>query len=1058
MQKGQVNRNPYPGLRPFRSDEEHLFFGREEQVDRMIAKLAENRFLAVIGGSGSGKSSLVNCGLRPALHRGYMTEAGTKWRMAQFRPGTNPIGAMARALAKPGMLFDEALTGVLSGEELLDSTLRLGSLGLVQAVEQADLPEGTQVLIVADQFEELFRYEAQDVGQDYASEKTAFVRLLLEAAKQDDVPIHVVLTMRSDFLGDCTQFLGLPEAINEGQYLVPRLTRAQIRAAIANPAGVRGETISPVLVTRLLNDLGDNPDQLSILQHALNRTWAYWENELERKGYLSLECYEITGGMKKALNLHAEKAFKELPDDRSRQLCRRVFKALTDSSTEGRGTRRITPLAELCKITNASIEELHPILAIFRKPSRSFLMPPDGEPLGPDSDIDISHESLMRLWKRLADWTQEEAQSARSFCDLRKKSEDYAQGKAGLWRDPELSNALAWRKRNEPTPAWSARYGGGFASAMSFLDESRDEAIREKNTMRGKKRTRVTLGVATILAVVPIAILLLLQEFSRDFELAYAANILHEDLEYLAQTQEMNKLCGREDFADSDAFFVDFAAPLWAGDESIIEDLCIGKKTEHLEPEAIPVLIDFASHVSLGDIAGVELMMEEMPGVLTIPAYHLLRRVSEMNSDDIEAERECLTEMIGGSFDAPSTSETIEESCAQLDFTHPFHVPIFNALSEAVAKDLDKENKLLLIDVDQRFLLGQYGAGIFTWNDERISHSGVSWVYDAMAETAQHQSPLDSLFGLMEPYVGGLFIILAWPIWKLIRLRQRAKGGEIAEEPSSLRRAFAALFDFGVAIVLGMLTALVMSTILQLLDIYTNGDPEAFVALAIGTLYMLSCDALKFRCHRSIGKIAFDLRPANIVGDAPGDISWGISARRNIPKIIACVASFFFSFAAIESLYHYETWVLSFLPVVIVLFGLFVIVLIYSWMRKRSFAKIDPTSERYQRRRRAWAFLYCFAMGGLFSWTAYELMSVEADYLLASFAALTCLLLTGPYIVALIRGIPLYPTTVIDADAKRAATFDVPPRYVDKMADMLGMLTSQPSEATPGLKTRPLKT
>ena len=100
-----VRTNPFPGLRPFREDEEYLFFGRENQVDAMVDKLADTHFLAVVGTSGSGKSSLVNCGLRPALRQGLMARAGTAWRMAQFRPGNDPIGAMARALAKDGVLF-----------------------------------------------------------------------------------------------------------------------------------------------------------------------------------------------------------------------------------------------------------------------------------------------------------------------------------------------------------------------------------------------------------------------------------------------------------------------------------------------------------------------------------------------------------------------------------------------------------------------------------------------------------------------------------------------------------------------------------------------------------------------------------------------------------------------------------------------------------------------------------------------------------------------------------------------------------------------------------------
>jgi hypothetical protein len=142
-------------------------------------------------------------------------------------------------------------------------------------------------------------------GQD----AIAFVKLLLGARAQAKMPIYVVLTMRSDFLGECAQFLGLAEAINDGEYLVPRLTRAEVRAAIEGPVGVAEATITQVLVTRLLNDVGDNLDQLSILQHALNRTWANWENEGKAQGPLDLTHYEAVGGMADALNRHAERAF-----------------------------------------------------------------------------------------------------------------------------------------------------------------------------------------------------------------------------------------------------------------------------------------------------------------------------------------------------------------------------------------------------------------------------------------------------------------------------------------------------------------------------------------------------------------------------------------------------------------------------------------------------------------------------------------------------------------------------------------------------------------------------
>ena len=152
--------NPFPGLRPFREEEEYLFFGRESQVDAMVNKLAATHFLAVVGTSGSGKSSLVNCGLRPALHRGLLACAGTAWRMAQFRPGSDPLRAMARALAQDGVLFRGYEAGSVTLAEIIETTLRMSKLGLIDIYEQARLGAEVNLLVVVDQFEELFRYQA----------------------------------------------------------------------------------------------------------------------------------------------------------------------------------------------------------------------------------------------------------------------------------------------------------------------------------------------------------------------------------------------------------------------------------------------------------------------------------------------------------------------------------------------------------------------------------------------------------------------------------------------------------------------------------------------------------------------------------------------------------------------------------------------------------------------------------------------------------------------------------------------------------------------------------
>lgn len=485
--------NPFPGLRPFREDEEHLFFGRESQVDTMVDKLARTRFLAVVGTSGSGKSSLVNCGLRPALHRGLMARAGTSWRMVQFRPGSHPVRAMARALAGEGVLFGDYQPEGVSLVEIVEATLRMSKLGLADIYEQTQPGEGVKLLVVVDQFEELFRYRkmksASAGGEhDRNQEAVAFVNLLLEARAQANVPIYIVLTMRSDFLGDCAQFPGLAETINEGQYLVPRLTREERRAAIAGPVGVGGGEISPVLLTRLVNDVGDNPDQLSILQHALNRTWARWQHEGRSEGPLSLPHYEAIGTMAHALDRHAEKAYAELRDERQQGICEKIFKALTDRGSDSRGIRRPTSLAMLGALADASPAEVVDVIDVFRKPSRSFLMPPLPEPLEPETVIDISHESLMRVWERLKVWANQEAQSAQRYRRLAETAAEHAAGKAGLLRDPELQLSLDWRRDAKPNAAWASLYGGDFDAAIRFLAESEEDRERENREQEEHRR------------------------------------------------------------------------------------------------------------------------------------------------------------------------------------------------------------------------------------------------------------------------------------------------------------------------------------------------------------------------------------------------------------------------------------------------------------------------------------------------------------------------------------------------------------------------------------------
>jgi len=399
--------NPFPGLRSFAPDEDHLFFGREKEIDELLRRLRTTRFLSVVGTSGSGKSSLVLSGLIPSLYSGFMVSAGSSWRVAILRPGENPIKHLAAALSAPDVLGKNEQLGDASNA-LLEATLRRSTLGVAEAVRQAVIPHDDNLLIVVDQFEELFRFRQGCQNESLKDEAVEFVKLLIEATQQEKLPIYVVLTMRSDFIGDCMEYPGLPEAVNAGMYLVPRMTRDELRSAITGPVAVGGGQIAPRLVLRLLNDVGDDQDQLPLLQHALMRTWDNWQGAGNATEPIDIANYEAIGTIRHALSRHAEEAYSETGPEKGQRTTERMFKALTDTYSDQRGVRRPTPVHDLAEICDVPESEIIRIAEIFRARGRSFLMPPGDVLLDSHSIIDISHESLMRCWTRLIVWAEEE--------------------------------------------------------------------------------------------------------------------------------------------------------------------------------------------------------------------------------------------------------------------------------------------------------------------------------------------------------------------------------------------------------------------------------------------------------------------------------------------------------------------------------------------------------------------------------------------------------------------------------------------------------------------------
>lgn len=461
--------NPYPGLRPFDVTESHLFFGRDQQVAELVRRLERNRFVAVLGVSGSGKSSLVRAGLIPALERGGVWEAGRRWRRVVTQPAGAPFESLAASLEEAG---------------LDASGLRESSYGLIRVARQ--LADDETLLAVVDQFEELFRYkDLQPVAEErlrtrdrQAAEAGEFVQLLLEASRHHP-PIYIVITMRSDYLGDCAEFRDLPETLNDCQYLVPRMTRQQRREAIEGPLG--RVPIAPSLVQRMLNEAGDEPDQLPVLQHALMRTWSQWRKaDPNQTRSIGLEDYEAIGGFGNALDQHAEQLLAGV----SHEIAACVFKRLTARGRNNRERRDPATLDELDKVCGAVTPErktaVRTVINQFRGGDATFLRPHVGA-LKPDGYIDITHESLIRLWKRLRDqWLPQEQLTAKTLIEVAEQARNWKAGKGELLAGLDFARVAAWDRERNKTAAWAQHYVDGttYNDVVEFVQKSRGKEHR----------------------------------------------------------------------------------------------------------------------------------------------------------------------------------------------------------------------------------------------------------------------------------------------------------------------------------------------------------------------------------------------------------------------------------------------------------------------------------------------------------------------------------------------------------------------------------------------------
>jgi tetratricopeptide (TPR) repeat protein len=373
-----------------------------------------------------------------------------------------------------------------------DAAGRRASFGVTEALTEIGGLGDRSLILVIDQFEELFRYSpsgggASGDGADDARAReaaTKFVQLLLEASRTREHKVLVMLTMRSDFLGDCARFHGLPEAVSATQFLVPSLSRDQLEDVIRRPVETAGAEIEPELVERLLNDCSTELDQLPVLQHCLLRVW----EEAGRKAHaagadagaprrLTIEHYRRIGSFAGALSQHADELVKDLPGPKLQLAVEQTFRALSELDKEGRATRRPVRFAQLLAETGADESDLRRVLDRFRADDCSFLVPSSFEvpTVEAATRIDVGHEALLRRWEKVSGqgiepgWLRAEQQAGERYRGLLA----IADGAGATLPAHLVDERWRWWTAQPRTPAWAERYGGDFARVDGLLRASK---------------------------------------------------------------------------------------------------------------------------------------------------------------------------------------------------------------------------------------------------------------------------------------------------------------------------------------------------------------------------------------------------------------------------------------------------------------------------------------------------------------------------------------------------------------------------------------------------------
>jgi WD40 repeat protein len=458
---------PYRGLLPFDAEHAEFYFGREAEIQRLVEQLKGTRFLAVLGPSGSGKSSLVRAGLLPSLAQGSLT-GSHDWPIRVFTPGAEPLTQLAAQFV--------AFSGQGTMQETLD---RLATdprtFHLASTLAMADRPASARIVWVVDQFEEVFTLCGND------ADRAQFIANLLHASGSDGRAV-VIITLRADFYHRCAAHAEFAARVAANQFLVGPMDREGLRQAIEEPARLAGLEFEEGLVATIVEAVEGQPGALPLLEHSLLELW-----QRRRAGMLTLEGYRESGGVSGALARRADAIYDGF-DDVQQAVARRLLLRLTQIGEGTEDTRRRAAMSELAtRAQHAVVED------VVRAWTDARLLTLTADDAG-ERWVTVSHEALIRAWPRLRKWIDEDRAGQR----LHRQITDAAQEWQRLGRDD--SALLRGLRLGQAREFQTQQHDALNDLELAFLAAS-DALQRAETSRRERARRQVVAGLSSGIAV-----------------------------------------------------------------------------------------------------------------------------------------------------------------------------------------------------------------------------------------------------------------------------------------------------------------------------------------------------------------------------------------------------------------------------------------------------------------------------------------------------------------------------------------------------------------------------